>query len=59
MRRRHLYHHFCLPLLLLVLAGCAPQQPRGWRQHHLADPGLPGRSEAELSGYASQLKLPP
>jgi N-acetyl-anhydromuramyl-L-alanine amidase AmpD len=46
-----------MALLLLALAGCGRQEPRGWRQHPLADPGLPRRSEAELAACASQLKL--
>ena len=55
--RRH--RQAFVALLLLALAGCGRPQPTGWRQHPLADPGLPRRSEAELSRCAAQLKLAP
>ena len=47
----------CMALILLALAACGRQEPTGWRQHPLADPGLPRRSDAELATCASQLKL--
>ncbi|KEF40863.1 MAG: hypothetical protein ER33_14690 [Cyanobium sp. CACIAM 14] len=47
-----------LPMALGLLAGCRREAPPGWRQHDLADPGLPRRSEAELSRCAGRLRLP-
>ncbi len=49
----------CLALLLLALAACSHPEPTGWRQHPMGDPGLPRRSEAELTRCAGLLKLAP